>query len=190
MRKELLLYTATARFESARQVSVLPDGHKARNLHGHSFLAKIRCDLPANWASFRGAEVEELSSKLQAAVIPLDYTHLNQVLAEPTDENLARLIRKTAQVPGIENVGLQSTESQGIDLADNGNAHIWRRYSFESAHRLPNVAPGHKCGRMHGHSFEVILHADITLEGNESIAVDYDYIDKLCHPIHESLDHT
>ena len=58
MSKDLLLYTAASSFESARQVTVLPDGHKARNLHGHSFLAKVRCNLPANWASFQGAEVE------------------------------------------------------------------------------------------------------------------------------------
>ena len=128
MSKELLLYTAAANFESARQVSVLPEGHKARNLHGHSFLAKVRCDLPADWASFRGAEVGELSSKLKAVIAPLDYTHLNKVLTEPTDENLARLIRKTIQAPGIENVGLQSTESQGVDLDGNGHAHIWHWY--------------------------------------------------------------
>ena len=190
MSKELLLYTAAAGFESARQVSVLPEGHKARNLHGHSFLAKVRCELPADWASFRGAEVEELASKLQAAIAPLDYTHLNQALTEPTDENLARLIHKTIKVPGIENVGLQSTESQGVDLDVEGHAHIWRRYRFESAHQLPNVSPGHKCGRMHGHSFEVILHADINLGGDQSIGIDYDYIDKLWQPIHAKLDHT
>ena len=57
MSNELLLYTAAVSFESARQVSVLPDGHKARNLHGHSFLAKVRCDLPVDWGSFQGAEV-------------------------------------------------------------------------------------------------------------------------------------
>jgi 6-pyruvoyltetrahydropterin/6-carboxytetrahydropterin synthase len=28
-------------------------------------------------------------------------------------------------------------------------------YSFEAAHRLPNVPPGHKCHRMHGHSYRI-----------------------------------
>jgi 6-pyruvoyltetrahydropterin/6-carboxytetrahydropterin synthase len=190
MNNELLLYTAATNFESARQVSVLPEGHKARNLHGHSFLAKVRCELPPKWASFQGAEVEELFAKLKTIVAPLDYSDLNKTLPEPTDENLARWIHKHLDVPGIENIGLQSTESQGVDLDIKGHAHIWRRYQFESAHQLPNVAPGHKCGRMHGHSFEVILHADITLGGNESIGIDYDYIDKLWQPIHAKLDHT
>jgi len=190
MSKELLLYTAAANFESARQVSVLPEGHKARNLHGHSFLAKVRCELPSSWGSFQGAEVEELFAKLKTAITPLDYTDLNKTLSEPTDENLARWIHKHLDVPGIENIGLQSTESQGVDLDIKSHAHIWRRYRFESAHQLPNVSPGHKCGRMHGHSFEVILHADVTLGGNDAIGIDYDYIDKLWQPIFQKLDHT
>jgi 6-pyruvoyl-tetrahydropterin synthase len=35
----------------------------------------------------------------------------------------------------------------------------WRRYRFQSAHRLPHVPPGHKCGRMHGHGFEAVVSA-------------------------------
>ncbi|SVE54796.1 uncharacterized protein METZ01_LOCUS507650, partial [marine metagenome] len=26
---------------------------------------------------------------------------------------------------------------------------IYKEFAFESAHRLPNVPDGHKCGRMH-----------------------------------------
>lgn len=189
MSKELLLYTIAVGFEAARQVTVLPEGHKARNLHGHSFLAKVRCDLPAGWGSFPGAEVEELAARFKSTVAPLDYKDLNQLIPEPTDENLARWIYKQFPVSGIENIGLQSTQSQGVDLDADGHAHIWRRYRFEAAHQLPNVAPNHKCGRMHGHSFEVILHADTTLHRDESISIDYDHIDTLWQPIHKKLDH-
>lgn len=34
-------------------------------------------------------------------------------------------------------------------------------YGFEAAHRLPNAPPGHKCQRMHGHSYRV----EITIAG-------------------------
>ena len=30
--------------------------------------------------------------------------------------------------------------------------NIFREFTFEAAHRLPHVPPGHKCGRLHGHS--------------------------------------
>ena len=53
---------------------------------------------------------------------------------------------------------------------------------------LPNVPADHKCGRMHGHGFEVILHASIDL-GARDIGVDYDHIDACWAPIHALLDH-
>ena len=33
-----------------------------------------------------------------------------------------------------------------------------RKFQFEAAHFLPNVPAGHKCARLHGHSFMVELH--------------------------------
>ena len=35
---------------------------------------------------------------------------------------------------------------------------IFRIFTIEAAHRLPNVPAGHKCARLHGHSFRVELH--------------------------------
>ena len=38
---------------------------------------------------------------------------------------------------------------------------LFKEFSFESAHRLPNVPEGHKCARLHGHSF----HVRVTVDG-------------------------
>ncbi|MEI6720178.1 MAG: 6-carboxytetrahydropterin synthase, partial [Betaproteobacteria bacterium] len=35
---------------------------------------------------------------------------------------------------------------------------IFKAFTLESAHRLPNVPAGHKCARLHGHSFRVEIH--------------------------------
>src|SRR5688572_22568996 len=35
---------------------------------------------------------------------------------------------------------------------------IFREFRFEAAHRLPNVPEGHKCARLHGHSYRVAIH--------------------------------
>jgi len=32
---------------------------------------------------------------------------------------------------------------------------LFKDFTFEAAHRLPHVPTGHKCGRLHGHSFRV-----------------------------------
>jgi len=34
---------------------------------------------------------------------------------------------------------------------------LFKEFQFEAAHHLPNVPAGHKCGRLHGHSFLVRL---------------------------------
>lgn len=185
---EQLLYGAAVGFESARRVTLLPEGHRSRRMHGHSFLAKVRVALPKGWSSFPGGEVDELRSRLASVVGPLDYNELNLQLEQPTDENLARYVRGRLDLPGIQSVGIQSTEHEGVDLDRGEHAHIWRRYVFQSAHRLPNVPKGHKCGTMHGHGFEVILHADQDL-GAKAMGIDYDRLDALWGAIHAELDH-
>ena len=64
-----------------------------------------------------------------------------------------------------------------------------KEYRFEAAHRLPNVPGGHKCARLHGHSFKV----ELTIEGpvNERTGwfIDYGELDALWQPLHEILDH-
>ena len=37
---------------------------------------------------------------------------------------------------------------------------LYKDFSFEAAHRLPNVPDGHKCARLHGHSFHVRVSVD------------------------------
>src|ERR1700741_1862581 len=37
---------------------------------------------------------------------------------------------------------------------------IFKEFTFEAAHRLPNVPPGHKCARLHGHSYRVAVHVE------------------------------
>lgn len=194
--REHLWHAAAARFEAARSVEVLPAGHRSRRLHGHSFLARVRADLPAGWGGFPGAETEALRDALQRCVSTLDYSHLNAALATPTDENLARWIREHLDVPGLRQVGVQCTDDSGVDLDMSESAqvwrrfdaHVWRRYRFESAHQLPNVPHGHKCGRMHGHGFEVILHANQSL-GMRDISIDYDHLDAIWAPLQAELDH-
>lgn len=179
---------ASAGFEAARQVDVLPEGHRCRGLHGHSFQATVFAELPSRWAAYPGGEVEALREQLEACVAPLNYAHLNSVLDDPTDENLARWIRARLDVPGIDRIGIQSTAMQGVDLDRDRCAHVWRRFRFQSAHRLPNVPLGHKCGRMHGHGFEAILHANQDL-GTRPLSIDYDHLDEVWIPLQTQLNY-
>ncbi len=186
------LYSASCGFEAACQIPALPDGHRSRGLHGHSYLATVRAALAPDWAPFPGAEVEELRRRLQACLAPLDHALLNTTLEQPTDENIARWIKKRLEqdfdVPGIQQIGIQSTAHSGVDLDVSGRAHVWRRYRFQAAHQLPNVPPGHKCGRMHGHGFEAIVHANQDL-GERDLSIDYDHLDEVWAPLHMQLNY-
>lgn len=182
-------HIATTGFEAARRVSILPDGHPGRRLHGHSFLARARAEIGEGWAEYPGGEMARLKTLLDACVAPLDYNDLNALLPIPTDEDLARWVRHRLDVPGLESVGVQSTQNQGADLDENGDAHIWRRFRFEAAHQLPRVRPGHQCGRLHGHGFEVILHAKQAL-GDRDMGVDFDHLADIWSPFQQTLHHS
>ena len=184
----VVLTVATAAFEAARQVSVLPDGHRCRSLHGHSFQASVYAELPVGWRGYPGGEVDALRQRLEEVVAPLNYAHLNTHLDVPTDENLARWIRQRLEVPGVDRVAIRSTANQGVDLDRDGLAHVWRRFRFQAAHRLPNVPTGHKCGTMHGHGFEAIIHANQDL-GNRPLSIDYNHLDDLWGPLHFELNY-
>ena len=185
---ERLLFTAATTFESARRIDLLPDGHRARRLHGHGFLATVRAAIAPGWAGFRGGEVDRLRERLERCVEPLDYRLLNEQLDQPTDENLARWVKARLDMPGVEQVGIRSSSRAGAVLRGDDRAALWRRYRFEAAHRLPNVAPGHKCGRMHGHGFEVALHVELAA-GSWDTGFDADELDSRWLPLHAEFHH-
>jgi 6-pyruvoyltetrahydropterin/6-carboxytetrahydropterin synthase len=178
------VFCASAGFQSARHLDALPAGHPSGRLHGHGFVAKVRCDLPVGWARFQGGEVDRLRDELQACVGVLDHRLLNDHLAQPTDANLAVWIRDRLGLPGDVAVGLQSTAKCGADVDESGHVRLWRRYAFHSAHRLPHVPVGHKCGTMHGHGFEVILHAF-----DSGAGLSHDDLDAIWAPLHFQLNY-
>src|SRR6185503_2658111 len=104
-----VLYCAAAGFEAARNVDILPTGHRSRRLHGHSFIAKVRAALPAESVRFPGAQVGVLRHLLANNVAPLDYDVLNAHVGTPTDENIARWIRSKFTLGHVDSVGIQST---------------------------------------------------------------------------------
>ncbi len=182
------LFAASATFEAARRLDGLDAGHRSRRLHGHGFLASVRCDLPAGWARFAGGEVDRLRDTLQSCVAQLDYGLLNEHVPEPTNESLARWVRARLDMPEVEQVDIQSTPREGVSLDEAGNAHVWRRYVFQSAHRLPNVPMGHKCGRIHGHGFEAVVHVNRSAGGHHR-SIDHARLDELWAPLHGELNY-
>jgi 6-pyruvoyltetrahydropterin/6-carboxytetrahydropterin synthase len=66
---------------------------------------------------------------------------------------------------------------------------IYREFTFEAAHRLPNVPSGHKCARLHGHSFKVIVNVAGPVGSESGWIMDFADITKAIEPIYAKLDH-
>jgi 6-pyruvoyltetrahydropterin/6-carboxytetrahydropterin synthase len=66
---------------------------------------------------------------------------------------------------------------------------IFKEFHFEAAHRLPNVPQGHKCARLHGHSFLVRLCVTGEAEEPSGWVMDFGDIKAAFKPILAQLDH-
>jgi 6-pyruvoyltetrahydropterin/6-carboxytetrahydropterin synthase len=66
---------------------------------------------------------------------------------------------------------------------------IFREFNFEAAHHLPAAPAGHKCRRLHGHSFRVTLHVRGEPDPKTGWVMDFADIKHAFRPIHDQLDH-
>lgn len=66
---------------------------------------------------------------------------------------------------------------------------IYKEFTIEAAHRLPHVPVGHKCARLHGHSFRITIHVRGQVDPAQGWVVDFGDIKEAFAPIHDALDH-
>lgn len=64
-----------------------------------------------------------------------------------------------------------------------------KTFRFEAAHWLPHVPEGHKCGRMHGHSFRVTIAVEGEMDPHSGWLIDYGDIKSAFAPLEQQLDH-
>lgn len=66
---------------------------------------------------------------------------------------------------------------------------IFKQFTIEAAHRLPNLPPEHKCRRLHGHSFQIAVHVAGPVAEREGWVLDFADIAAAFEPLHGQLDH-
>ena len=69
------------------------------------------------------------------------------------------------------------------------NVRLVHEFRFEAAHQLPAVPAGHKCARLHGHSFRVEVALAGPVDPQTGWFVDYGVLQDAWRPIHDLLDH-
>lgn len=103
----------TFQFEAAHLLPHLPESHKCRRLHGHSFQAEVvvagECDPKLGWL-IDYADIAEAFAPLHRQ---LDHRYLNEVpgLENPTSENIALWIwnRLKPRLPLLAEVTVAET---------------------------------------------------------------------------------
>ena len=66
---------------------------------------------------------------------------------------------------------------------------IYKAFTIEAAHRLPNLSESHKCYRLHGHSFKIEVHVKGEVDQNTGWIMDFADISAAFKPLFERLDH-
>lgn len=66
---------------------------------------------------------------------------------------------------------------------------LYKIFNVEAAHRLPNLPEGHKCRRLHGHSFRIEIHVTGPVDPEPGWVMDYADISRLSGPVLDELDH-
>jgi len=62
-------------------------------------------------------------------------------------------------------------------------------FHIEAAHRLPRLPAGHKCSRLHGHSFRVEIHIEGELDPELGWVMDFADLKAAFEPLYRQLDH-
>ncbi|RFF31080.1 6-carboxytetrahydropterin synthase [Wenzhouxiangella sediminis] len=181
MNAHSLFLTALRPFEAARRLAVA-DGER---LHGHGFEARIFAAAASCPGDFPGDETRALGAILDEAVAPLDYALVNELIGAPDDARIAEWLLERAASAQPHAIVLRSAPDRGAVVEPGKHPLAWRRFRFESAHRLPSVPRGHKCGRMHGHGFEAVIHARV--DAGQDAWRTQDRIAEAWQPVHEQI---
>lgn len=64
-----------------------------------------------------------------------------------------------------------------------------KTFHFEAAHDLPTFPPGHKCRRLHGHSFRFDVVVEGEVDPKSGYLIDYGDISHAAEPLVKRLDH-
>ncbi len=66
---------------------------------------------------------------------------------------------------------------------------IFKAFTFDAAHHLPNCPPGHRCRRPHGHSYRIEIHLSGEPHPDTGWIIDFGEIKKAVQPVVDQIDH-
>jgi 6-pyruvoyltetrahydropterin/6-carboxytetrahydropterin synthase len=67
---------------------------------------------------------------------------------------------------------------------------LYKEFSFDAAHFLPNVPEGHKCKEIHGHTYSLKIFVAGKIQSDLGWVLDYGDLKEAVEPVVKQLDHT
>jgi 6-pyruvoyltetrahydropterin/6-carboxytetrahydropterin synthase len=66
---------------------------------------------------------------------------------------------------------------------------LYKDFTFDSAHFLPNVPEGHKCGQLHGHTYHLRVFVKGTVKNEEGWVIDFTELKAVVESVVKVIDH-
>lgn len=105
-------------FDAAHFLPNVPDGHKCRQMHGHTYRLKVFITGPVDNHTGWVMDFSELKQITNGILSQTDHTLLNNVegLENPTCELLAVWLWKKIKplIPGLDKIELHETPTSGV----------------------------------------------------------------------------
>jgi len=157
----------TMTFSAALSLPTSPH-EKGRRVHGHNFCVELVLAGPVDEERGWLVDFGDIRQAFDPLAERLDHVYLNELegLETPTIEAIEQWVfdRLRPALPMLERAIVRVVGEGRLTprrLATDPRLGLPERLTFtlESAHFLPRVPEGHKCRRLHGHSFRIEIGA-------------------------------
>lgn len=97
-------------FEAAHSLPHMPEGHKCKRQHGHSYVVEVFCTGPLDWRGFV-IDYAEISAAVDPVIARLDHQNLDDILPfHTTAENIgAWILDEVSKTISVARVDVHET---------------------------------------------------------------------------------
>ena len=107
-------------FEAAQTLPYAPEGHKCRQMHGHSFKVEVTVEGERDAKTGWFYDHAEISKAMRPLLESLDHAYLNEIagLENPTIENMCAWFwdKLSPQCPGLAEIVVHETPTARCSL--------------------------------------------------------------------------